>query len=736
MSSLDGKLAELRDKEPLGYWGERIYHELAYAARLSVTKQGAYDQLVSSAYDSVLSAFKKHGTIGREDVLLAEKMMQSLSSEAKSFRMICAAHAHIDMNWMWRWDETVAVTIDTFRTMLDLMNEYPEFKFSQSQASTYQIIERYAPEMLQEIRSRVSEGRWEVTASTWVESDKNLPNGESLARQILYTKRYLSTLLGVDPDSLNIDFEPDTFGHSQNVPEILTAGGVKYYYHCRGYEEHYLYRWVAPSGAAVIVYREPIWYNAEINPDMALYVPEFCTGHQMDTMLKVYGVGDHGGGPTRRDIERINDMDSWPIFPRMSFGTFKEYFSLVDQVSNQLPEVKGELNFVFTGCYTTQTRIKKANRVAESTLYEAEMFEAAAAASSGSVYHQDAYRDAWQNVLFNQFHDIIPGSGVVDTREYAMGLFQHTMAIANTNRTMAMRHIARELGTLAPTSEESVRNDVFSTSEGAGVGFGIQNFKVFQTARGRGKTRVFQVFNAAPFAREDVAEVVLWDWPGDVRRMRCRNEDGDIVKHQLLDHGRHDYWGHSYIRVLIMATVPSCGCATYTLIEDQDADISLRFPRDLRVERSDSFVLENDLIRVAFETTTGAIVSIMDKAKGEELVQDNGTGGTFRLIHEDASKGMTAWTVGRYMAIHDIAENVRIRWADSGDSLIRSAIIMEAEFSKSLLKAVISLDQGSPKLRYDVECHWREVGNKDTGVPQLGFYLPLSYTVSQYAYDI
>ena len=303
-----------------------------------------------------------------------ENMLMPLSEEAKKFNMICAGHAHIDMNWMWGWNETVMVALDTFRTVLDLMDEYPDFTFSQSQASVYKILEDYAPEMLEEVKKRVKEGRWEVTASTWVEADKNMPNGESMARHILYTKRYLSRLLDIDPKVLNLDFEPDTFGHSQNVPEILHGGGIRYYYHCRGYEGPLLYKWLAPSGNYITVYREPLWYIAAISPDMVLYVPKFCTRHNMDTMLKVYGVGDHGGGPTRRDLERIKDMNTWPVFPRIRFGTFAEFYRLVDKVSHELPEIKGERNFVFTGCYTSQSRIKMANRVSEAALNEAEMF--------------------------------------------------------------------------------------------------------------------------------------------------------------------------------------------------------------------------------------------------------------------------------------------------------------------------------------------------------------------------
>jgi len=141
----------------------------------------------------------------KEAALAAEEALLPMSAAVKSYTLHCVAHAHIDMNWMWGFPETAAVTMDTFRTMLDLMKEYPQFTFSHSQASTYRIVEKHDPEMLAEIKARVKEGRWEVTASTWVEADKNMPNGESLARHALYTKRYLSDLLGVDPDDLSLD---------------------------------------------------------------------------------------------------------------------------------------------------------------------------------------------------------------------------------------------------------------------------------------------------------------------------------------------------------------------------------------------------------------------------------------------------------------------------------------------------------------------------------------------------
>jgi alpha-mannosidase len=152
------------------------------------------------------------------------------------------------MNYQWGYQETVSITTETFRTMLDLMKEYPDFTYSQSQASVYEIVEKYDPAQLTEIKQRVKEGRWELAATSWVECDKNMPNGESLCRHISYTKKYLSELFDIDPDTLCLDYEPDTFGHAATVPEILQDGGVDYYYHCRGCNPRGPYRWQSPSG--------------------------------------------------------------------------------------------------------------------------------------------------------------------------------------------------------------------------------------------------------------------------------------------------------------------------------------------------------------------------------------------------------------------------------------------------------------------------------------------------------
>lgn len=713
----------------LGKWGERIVAELFFAYEMSKVNGGKFDAQIDKALSHIEASMAEEGVIGKQAALHAEGMLGALAAEAKSYDIICAAHAHIDMNWMWSWDETVAVTLDTFRTMLTLMEEYPEFTFSQSQASIYRIVEQYAPDMLEEIKRRVQEGRWEVTASHWVEADKNMPSGESLSRHLLYTKRYLARLFELDPNTLNIDFEPDTFGHSVNVPEILANGGVKYYYHCRGNEAPALYRWEAPSGKSVIVYREPTWYNDNIQAVLGAYIPEVCRQTGLKTYLNVYGVGDHGGGPTRRDLERLLDMQNWPIYPKIRFGTYREFFALAETVADCLPVVKGEQNFVFTGCYTSQTRIKTANRIGEAALNEAETFGAVAAVAADARYAGETYEEAWRNVLFNQFHDILPGSGVIETREHAMGLFQNTMAIANTNRKLALEKIAAAIDTSALAGTD----DKESVSEGAGVGYGIRAYKITQVERGRGSKRIVHLFNSSVHDREEVVEIVLWDWRSKVQPIVVKDAAGTEAPSQIVDQGFNAYWGHDFIRLLASVKVPACGYATYTVEEGKDV-LEPLMTTEPRVDREDRFVLENEWLKVTFDPVDATVRSMVRKATGEQLIDPARPAGLFRLIQEDPGKGMTAWWVGRYMDIASAHRGVKIRKGAWGD--VRQTIHYELSFGRSALKVAVSLDRNSTQLHYEAECDWQEIGKPGQHIPQLNFHWPLASESLIYKYDV
>ncbi len=715
------------------YWGARCVLELQYAFKLSESEEGAYDRVVFDATDIAWNAYLADGALTKAVTVAVEKALSPIAEKAKGYRLLCIGHAHIDMNWMWGFDETVSITLDTFRTMLDLMKEYPEFTFGQSQASVYRIVEQYCPEMLEEIKQRIHEKRWEVTASTWVEADRNMPNLESMARHFLYTKQYLSKLLDIDPASLNIDYEPDTFGHSINVPEVLCDGGVRYYYHCRGFDKHVLYNWKAPSGRSVMVYREPTWYNWTMDGRCALAVPEFCKKHGLDSMLRVYGVGDHGGGPTRRDIEKIIDMNAWPIFPAFQFGTYGQFYRLAEQNREAFPVVEGELNFIFDGCYTTQTRQKKGNRLGEALLTEAEGMAAFAELAVGTRYKAAEFSDAWKKVLFNQFHDILPGSGTVDTREYAMGQYQEVLATANTSRMLSIRALSDAVDTSAFHLEEDVS---LTRSEGAGVGFGLARGRLQQTGRHAGLRRLFTVYNPLPLEREEPAEVSLWDWNGETARMQWTDAGGKVLDHQITSNGHDDYWGHLHTEVLVKVKTPAFGYTTIILNEAAPTTFSMGVS-DPRVDRKVETILENEFVRAVLDNRDGGIISFVEKKTGVEFVKPDSPMGVYRLVEEDPIRGMSAWRVGRYMNVALLNKGVKITKIKIGPAFIRQSVDYDVEFGNgSRLIVSVSLDNGEKMLRFDTTVRWQEIGRKETFFPQLNFFMPLAYAYSKIRYDV
>ena len=218
---------------------ERFAAELAFAeglAELHPHRAGRWKGLIGKARDLVAQA---EATGKAQQVVKAvadaeRDILAPIAKLAKTYTIHCVGHAHIDMNWQWSWPETVACVNDTFTTVLKLMERFPRFCFTQSQAAVYDIVRRYNPPMLEKIRRRIAEGRWEVAAVQWVEGDKNMASGESLARHLLYTRRFLREHLGLSPEDVPLDWEPDTSGHAATIPSIISRGGARWYYPCRG----------------------------------------------------------------------------------------------------------------------------------------------------------------------------------------------------------------------------------------------------------------------------------------------------------------------------------------------------------------------------------------------------------------------------------------------------------------------------------------------------------------------
>jgi alpha-mannosidase len=386
-------------------------------------------RVFSESYDRLLAEIEK-----------ARSKLSHLSNEVKKFRVHLVGHAHIDMNWLWSWRDTIETIKNTFKTMLNLMDKYPVFHFSQSQAVTYMVVEELFPEIFNRIRERVKSGNWEVTASTWVEADLNMGGNEALVRQFLYGKRFSKDRFNID---VEVCWEPDTFGHPLTMPQIVKKAGMKYYYFMRCGKGFPIFWWESPEGSRILAFNSV--YNNVVYPRTVCSIAREVYGkHGLKTSMFVYGVGDHGGGPTLEDIEIALKIMNKPLLPTVVFSSAREFFREVeDEIRlgrKELPVVRGELNFTFDGCYTTHADMKRYNRLCERMLVDAEKICCIA-----DIYPRDKLADAWRKTLFNQFHDILDGSGIRETYEYSKKLAEDALKCAREVMDMALEKLASSI---------------------------------------------------------------------------------------------------------------------------------------------------------------------------------------------------------------------------------------------------------------------------------------------------
>jgi alpha-mannosidase len=728
------------DPRPLDHdrLAARIRAELAFAAGLAALhpdRQAEWAPLLERA--RALAGDVREGAPRPDDarrVEEAERVLAPIAAVAKTYVVHNVGHAHIDMNWMWSWPETVGVTVDTFTTVLRLMDEFPDFRFTQSQASVYEIVRRHDPALFDRIKARVAEGRWEVAASQWVEGDKNLASGEAIARHLLYTRRFMKEHLGLEPEDVAIDFEPDTFGHAATIPALVSRGGVTRYYMCRGGKDEKppVFLWRAPDGSRLLVNLETTWYLKATGPENATALLEFARKTGLREWMNVYGVGDHGGGPTRRDILRLREMDGWPVFPRFRFSTTREYYAFLEKESARLPVLERELNFEFTGCYTSQSQIKRYNRLGEGRAQDAEAAAALALRVVGRPYPSDLLREAWTNVLFGQFHDILPGSGVRATREYQSGLFQQTAAVAGAVQAASLRAIAAAVDTAFAKDRMEPAEPGEEKALGAGVGRGTGLGAVSQAAHQADGPRPFVVFNPTGWPREELVRVSVWDSgraplpAASARRFVVHAPGGSTVPAEVVGSG--DYWGHRYVDVAFPASVGALGHAAY-VVEEREAVPSR--PAAVKAD-ADALTLENERLAVRFDRTTGGVVSLVDRASGLDLASPGEPMALLEYVLE-RPRGMSAWVIGDTMSrlfpleVHALAVQ---------SNPYAASVVAKAKVKQSEATVTYSLEAGEPWLEVAVEVSWLERGGPDVGTPQLRMRFPTRLEGARARYEI
>lgn len=724
---------EVYGTTPVNAWHRRILSELEFCLQMKAHAGTDVDEAVERALSLLERAQATDSVLTDTVCKEAEECLYPLMEEARTYKLLLVGHGHLDMNWRWGMDETVATVVATFKTMLQLMKEYPEFHYSQSQASAYKIIDDFAPELKPEIQKRIEEGRWEVTASAWVETDKNMPCLESLMNHIVYTKKYLKEHWNIAPESLDLDFSPDTFGHSAFLPELSAIGGIKYYYHCRGLKETdtILYRWKSPSGQELLMYREPYWYCSILSPLPAIGLPRManiCGG--LRTGMAVYGVGDHGGGPTRRDLNRALEMQKWPVFPEIKFARMRDYFAEAESVRDALPIVEHELNSIFTGCYTTQSRVKKGNRKAERLLLNAEKLTALTASELEVDYTDSAFESAWQKVLFTHFHDILTGSCVQDSREHAMGLYQEAISTANCRSAKALETLAASIDTSGIVTEE----DDASTSEGAGVGYGVTAGDIPTHENATGLTRILHIVNTTNEDRYENAKLTIWDWPGNLDLLEITDIDGNPLPIQRIT-GMQRYWFHRYFDVLVTVKVPANGYTTVLVKEKKPTEVTECYIYngldDHHHAPFEDFVLENAYLRACFDSQTGELYSLIDKCTGKERIRKGETGG-LRYIRVQKHH-MSSWIIDRYMEVQKVTELMKII---PTKGTICSDILTEHDVANSRVTTRVSLGKEDKYLKVEIHVDWKEESKSQEIQPVLSYCLTLDDTTGRMLCDV
>lgn len=660
----------------------------------------------------------------------AERVMAPIGVEAKTYTIHACGHAHIDMNWMWPWQDTVSICHDTFTTMDRLMEEFPDFRFCQSQAAIYAAMEEHCPEVFERIRERIRDGHWECIATTWVEGDRNLVSGESLCRHLLYSRRYLHEKFGIGFDAIQIDWSCDTFGHAHTVPAILSRGGITRYYRHRTGPEKWLLWWRAPDGSKVLAFYDKATYVHAFDRKLTEHFIDYVSETGLKDFLWVYGVGDHGGGPTRRDLRRARELAQLPIYPTVRLSTLDEYFSAVEPVADHIPVHDGELNFVFEGCYTSQATIKLGNRWCENVLPEAETLSVIAGVVSGMPYPGKSLEKAWRIALFNQFHDILPGSGTADTVHHANGLYQECLAAANAVRTRSLRRIAAA----ADTSEAfhltpPPRGEGAGLGEGLGAGVGDNSLPSGLSAYAGGTIgpEPILVFNSDCTPRTSMACAKLWNrnWPTD--RIVAVDDEGTRSPVQVLETG--SYWGHDYQTVIFpVRDIPAVG---YRVIVLDRAAEPLR-PESAATISSD-FVLENEHLLAEIDTASGAVSRLIVKASGRNLVPKGRLLGVLEGVQE-APNNMTAWTISQIMSVERLDHGGVTKVIHRGPN--RVATRTTRRWRDTSLQVEVSLDAGSPMLDFTVTADWLERGTPETGVPSLRVAFPTTLADTKARYEI
>jgi alpha-mannosidase len=585
-------------------------------------------------------------------------------------KVTLVGHSHIDVAWLW----TLAVTRQkcgrTFSTVLRLMEQYPDYHFTQSQPQLYAYTKRDYPELYAQIKTRVAEGRWEATGGMWLEADCNLTGAESLVRQFLYGRRFFRDEFGRDCDTLWL---PDVFGYSWALPQLIKAAGMKYFMTTKISWSQYnqpvndTFYWQGIDGTKVLTHfittpSETNWfktYNGDVTPKSVQGT--WDSYHQKDIndeVLLSFGYGDGGGGPTKEMLETARRLQDFPGAPKVTMGTADDYFRRLEGRldGKRVPVWNGELYLEYhRGTYTTQGRNKRANRKSEVLYHAAELF-GGLAGLLGEPCPRETLADGWRLILLNQFHDIIPGSSIGEVYEDSQEQYKEVRAYGEKALDDALRAIASRIDLSGPDL-------------------------------------AFVVFNPAPFDRTDIVSAKLPDgWSSCV----ILDTSGSAVPSQIRN-------GADGAEVLFEAVlVPACGYATYRFRAGDQPSGTIASPG----VTVNGLIVENAGHRATFDER-GLLIGLRDKLADREVLPAGAVANLFQTF-EDKSMRFDAWDIDLFYQdkMTPLLEAAEVSVIETGP--VRATIQLTRHFSRSTIRQLVRFYAQTPRIDFVTEVDWHE----------------------------
>ena len=553
-------------------------------------------------------------------------------------------NAHIDPVWLWQWPEGYQEVRATFSSVLDRMEEYPEFVFTSNSVVFFAWVEEHDPELFARIRDRVAEGRWQVVGGWWLEPDCNIPSGESFVRHALYGQRYLHEKFGLTATT-GANF--DSFGHNATIPQLLWKSGMDSYVFLRpGPKERSLpgpaFWWQAADGSRVLAYRIPHEYGSPPG-DLAEQVDASLAQLPDDEpeLMVFYGVGNHGGGPTRQNLDSIERLNSRGRLPPLRCSSARAFFDSVN--GRSLTVVEGELLHHSPGCYSAHSGIKRWNRRTENLLQRSEKWCAVADSVARQPYPHEQLREAWKLLLLNQFHDTLAGTAIEPAYEDARDQLGFSATVAEQTFNRAVQAIARRIE--IPFAES---------------------------------TQPIVVFNPHLWPVSADVEAEIAGFPESEPRL-SDEDDHDVPVHRTRSYATVS---SSRGRVVFRADLPPLGYRTYRLRGGGRSGGSFEGPVELEVDPA-----TGRLSRLALD---GANVIV----EGPHAV-------VVRDLSDTWGHGVTAYDdiIGEFQC-----SSVRV--VEVGP--VRKVVRVESRYDSSTLVEEYVLSAGAPYVDVRVTVDWRE----------------------------